>query len=79
MKANCLRPRHSARTATQVTYSDLSPLAQWQSNSSHESWLAAQAATSARLHLGADGGKIATKSCAKSSALVECPWLRRSA
>jgi hypothetical protein len=56
-----------------------SPLAQWQSNSSHESWLAAQAATSARLHLGADGGKIATKSCAKSSALVECPWLRRSA
>jgi hypothetical protein len=55
MKANCRRRRHSRHTVAQVTYSDLFLLAQWQSNSCHESWLAAQAAKSARLHLGADG------------------------
>jgi hypothetical protein len=55
MMASCRRRRHSERTAAHITYSDLFLPAQWQSNSSHESWLAAQAATSARLHLGAAG------------------------
>jgi hypothetical protein len=55
MKANCRRRRHSRHTVAQVTYSDLFLLAQWQSSSCHESWLAAQAAKSARLHRGADG------------------------
>jgi hypothetical protein len=55
MKANCRRRRHSRHTVAQVTYSDLFLLAQWQSNSSHDSCVAAKAATSARLHLGADG------------------------
>src|SRR5262245_46617143 len=55
MKANCRRRRHSRRTVAHIAYTDLFLLAQWQSNSSHESWLAAQAATPARPHLGADG------------------------
>jgi len=55
MKANCRRRRHSRRTVAHATSSDLFLLAQWQSNSSHESWLVAQAAKAARLHLGADG------------------------
>ena len=42
MKANCRRPRHSRRTAAQVTYSDPFPLAQLQSNSFRNSYLVAK-------------------------------------
>src|SRR5262245_24378761 len=45
MKASCLRRRHSRRTAAQhFTYSDPFPLAQWQRNSSRDSWLVSKAA-----------------------------------
>jgi hypothetical protein len=44
MKANCLRQRHSRRTATHVTYWDPFPLAQWQRNSSRDSHLVAKPA-----------------------------------
>src|SRR5262245_49489127 len=51
--------RHSRRTAAQhVTYSDLFPLAHWQSNSSRDSCLVAKPVPppTAALHPGARGG-----------------------
>jgi hypothetical protein len=45
-KANCRRLRHSRHTVAHVTYSDLFPLVQWQSNSSHDSCVAVKVAAS---------------------------------
>ena len=77
MKANCLRPRHSGRTATKATYSDPFLLAQWQSNSSHDSCLAAKAAASPPMCPGAVGDDRrarrwagVTKRCASTVAIT---------
>jgi hypothetical protein len=73
MKANCRRRRHSRHTVAHVTYSDLFLLAQWQSNSSHDSCLAVKAAASPPMRGGAvgDDGRAA---CASAH-----PQARRSA
>jgi hypothetical protein len=68
MKANCRRRRHSRHTVVQITYSDLFPLAQWQSNSSHDSCLAAKAASPPNalvLHPGARDGDDAAREGAR--------------
>src|SRR5262245_62161513 len=79
MKANCRRRRHSRRTAAQqITYSDPSPLAQWQNNNSRESCLAAKAASPPNalvLHPDARDGDDGQAAHRVRDILVGCPGL----